>query len=358
MNSPAFLKVHYLDGRQSRLRPARLRWVEGGIHLSGDGFERVLQLSEIIWPENMGQPVRVAQLNDGGQLQSISVAQWEAWLASHSVKKSWIAKAQVSRKWAAAAVLGIALFAFGFWRWGMDWAAEQALYLTPTSIDASVGASTLAVMDGTLLQPSTLTAEQKAEVMRRFDAVVAAVQQIQQRPDTSYPLNRPHYVLHFRSSVIGPNAFAIPGGGVIMTDEMVILLQDAPDAIAGVLGHEIGHVIHRHGMLLAYKSGAVALISDFLLGDVSSMLATLPALLSQASYSRDAERQADQVAADVLTQMGRSPLAMVTLFEKLQVFFNQRSGHSDTAPDKLGISFSSHPSDADRIDFFKKRASQ
>jgi Zn-dependent protease with chaperone function len=104
------------------------------------------------------------------------------------------------------------------------------------------------------------------------------------------------------------------------------------------------------------------------LGDFSTLLAAVPALLGQAHYSREAEREADAHAVKVLKDAGLSPLHMVTLFEALE---QERQKKANKAQDKhegkaaaedensaswLGIAFASHPSDADRIAYFRAAA--
>ena len=120
-------------------------------------------------------------------------------------------------------------------------------------------------------------------------------------------------------------------------------------------------------------SGLAALV----LGDFSSVLAGAPVILGHASYSRDAEREADQDAVSTLKAAGISPAVMIVMFEKLDAYRRTRGAEKDkdssTAkpalkPDAkaegsegdegswLGIAFASHPSDADRIRFFSEAA--
>jgi Zn-dependent protease with chaperone function len=350
------LAIHFLDGQSTQLRPAWLHLENGSLRVSGEGFEKDYDLAQIAWPENMGQTVLTAHLPDGAAFQSISVAEWEAWLQSNGIRAGWVAKAQISKRWTIAAVLGFVLVVLGIWRWGIDWAADAAVILTPESVDVAVGASTLSYLDKSLLSPSKITQAERDKVQALFQEVAGAAQRKHVEGQAQTTPAQPAYTLHFRSMRFGPNAFALPGGTVVMTDEMVTLLDGAPDAMLGVLGHELGHVLHRHGMKMVYKSAAIALLSDFVLGDFSTVLATLPALLVQADYSRGAERQADQVAADLLTATGRSPAAMVVLFDRLSTHFREANGDDTERENPLGIAFSSHPSDKERIDFFKKMA--
>jgi predicted Zn-dependent protease len=160
----------------------------------------------------------------------------------------------------------------------------------------------------------------------------------------------PAYRLHFRAGpkALGPNAFALPGGDIVLTDALVELAADEPDIITGVLAHELGHVRHRHGMRLALQAGMVAGVSGLLVGDFSALLAGLPAWLAQADYSREFEREADLHARQMLQAAGISPRVMVRFFERLTAYQQQRG--QDKSP--LPMAFASHPAHAERIAFF------
>jgi len=76
------------------------------------------------------------------------------------------------------------------------------------------------------------------------------------------------------------------------------------DILVGVLGHELGHLRHRHGMRMLVQAGTLGAATGALYGDFSSLFAQIPVLLGQASYSRDAEHEAD-VDAVRLRMKGR-----------------------------------------------------
>lgn len=111
------------------------------------------------------------------------------------------------------------------------------------------------------------------------------------------------------SSVV--NAFALPGGKVYLFDG---LLQKArnPDEIAGVLAHELGHVAHRDSLRKVIQTGGTSFLIGLLLGDVTGGGAVILAARSiiDASYSRDAENDADAFATTVMHKLGRSPRPM------------------------------------------------
>ena len=115
------------------------------------------------------------------------------------------------------------------------------------------------------------------------------------------------------------NAMAAPGGYVIIFRG---LLQDtaSPEEFAGVLAHEIQHVLLRHTMHLIVRHVSMAFIIAALSGDASGMISyALQAAqtLQTLSYSRSAEVQADEQGFQLLQQAGINPAGMLTFFAKL-----------------------------------------
>ena len=104
------------------------------------------------------------------------------------------------------------------------------------------------------------------------------------------------YVLEFRKSpAVGPNAFALPGGTVVLLDELVAAARH-DDEIVAVLAHEIGHLHGRHTLRHVLQTSVAGVLVAAVVGDVlslSSYAAALPAFLLDARYSRAFEREAD-----------------------------------------------------------------
>jgi Zn-dependent protease with chaperone function len=345
---PASLEVLYFDGQSARARPALMRWGAQAVELrdAQDPHARIAAIphADIEWPERTHHGLPVAHLRAGGSLQAGDAQAWHRWLRRHRPRgESWVVRAQQSwRAVLASAVLVVAGLA-GLWQWGLPWGAQAALAWIPPTADASVGEFSLQAIDKEWMKPSTLP-EAKQEALRRaFQGVVA------RQPAGQAPA----YRLLFRQSRIGPNAFALPGGSIILTDELVELLGDDEATLMGVLAHELGHVKHRHGMRLLVQAAAVGVVASVVWGDISSIAAGVPVLLGQAGYSRAAEWEADQNAARMLRHAGLSPAAMLTLFERLA---EHRRDKGLGAFGGLGIAISSHPADEERIRFFREAA--
>jgi Zn-dependent protease with chaperone function len=146
-----------------------------------------------------------------------------------------------------------------------------------------------------------------------------------------------------QSSVLStpiPNAFALPGGKVILFDGLLAKAQN-PDEIAGVLAHELGHLKHRDNMRGLIYNGGTSFLIGLLFGDItgSSALIFASRTLVTASHTREAEENADTFAINVMQQLGRSPKPMGELLFRV----TGKEGGS-------GLSIlSSHPLTQDRL---------
>ena len=143
------------------------------------------------------------------------------------------------------------------------------------------------------------------------------------------------------------NAFALPGGFVYI-NRGAIEAADSENQIAGVMAHEIGHVVMRHGtnqVSKAYLAQAPLSILGGVLGSnsIGGVLAQLGLGLGLNSlflkYSRDAENQADLMGTQILHDSGYDPRGMVEFFEKIQAESKGRAVQF----------FSDHPNPENRI---------
>ncbi len=161
------------------------------------------------------------------------------------------------------------------------------------------------------------------------------------------------------------NAFALPGGYVYVTRGIMAFMDSEAD-LAGVIGHEIGHVTARHGSQRATRqqTAGLSVLAATLLG-VALEGAGVPGagrVLGQvsqgvaagyiASYSRDQELQADQLGADYLSRSHYDPRNMVDVIKVLK---NQERFADDTAraegrtPPPHNNWLASHPSNDQRL---------
>lgn len=347
-HSRALHGVDYFDGRSAEAHPVAIRLVDRQLEIHGAGIRRSVAVSSVQWPERTRHGARVAHLAEGGSLHCADSAAWDRWTESSGRKESLVVTMQQSWRWALGSGVALSALLFVLWVWGIPWAARAVVVAIPASVDAALGATALEALDEQLMRPSTLPAAGQARIGRAFEKALGTL------PAATVPQHR----LVFRNSKVGPNAFALPGGTMVLTDQLVELVDGDEAVLTGVLAHELGHLRRRHGMQMLVQATAIGAVSSLVFGDFSTLFAGLPVLLSQASYSRDAEREADAEAVRVLRSAGLSPSAMVTFFEKIAEWRRtDKSADGGPAP-ALGIAIASHPADAERIRYFREAAAR
>jgi len=232
------------------------------------------------------------------------------------------------------------------YRWGLPWAVDRAVDALPRSTEAQLSSHLLQSLDRDLLKPSQLSTGQQQVWRQRWLDVLARARA------HGGPAVPERFEIHFRNGgeTLGPNAFALPGGDIVVTDELLKLLDDQPDAVLTVLGHELGHVQHRHGLRMLLRAGAIGIVASVIVGDFSTLLAAAPAALATNAYSRDNEREADLYGRTLARAGGVDASRMAVFFERLAEKHAATVGNSP-----LAIAFSSHPADEERIAFFRER---
>lgn len=347
------LEVDYFDGRSARPQRARVRCDDdAALHIAFAGGERRVALADVQWPERQRHGPRIAHLAPragGGALHGDDAPAWDAFVRTlpraARAGDGWVVRAQQSWRGTLVAVALLVAVGVAGYRWGVPLAARGVLAATPLEADAAVGQLALQSVEGRWLKPTQASPERRALLAAAFARMVEAGY-----PD---PATRPAYELRFHGSRIGPNAFALPGGTIVVTDELLALMDGRDEAVLGVLAHELGHVRARHGMRLLVQVSLIGAATSVALGDFSTVLAGVPALLGQLAYSRDAEREADAESVRLLEAAGLRPAVMVEFFERVRDWRDGPEGRRLGADVDLGIAFSSHPADAERIAYFR-----
>jgi beta-barrel assembly-enhancing protease len=114
------------------------------------------------------------------------------------------------------------------------------------------------------------------------------------------------------------NAFAVPGGQLVLTKGLVQTASSA-DEVAGVLAHELGHAIELHPETGLLRAIALGMAGDLVFAG-SSTTGNIGVLLTQLRYTRAAEREADAHAVRILKNAGISPKGFGDFFERIDPF--------------------------------------
>jgi predicted Zn-dependent protease len=150
------------------------------------------------------------------------------------------------------------------------------------------------------------------------------------------------------------NAFAVPGGHVYVHTGLIANADNASE-LAGVLGHEISHVLARHSTEQISRQYGLQMLAGLVLGQNPGQLAQIAASIAAggalARFSREAEREADEIGIQAMHRAGYNPAGMATMFEEL---LEQRQG----SPGRVEQFFSTHPLTEERIRDSRNRAQQ
>ncbi len=141
------------------------------------------------------------------------------------------------------------------------------------------------------------------------------------------------------------NAFAIPGGYLYVNRGLITTAANESE-LAGVMGHEIGHIVGRHSAKQITRQYGLSVLSGVLLGSDPSAVAQITSGLvgngALLKYGRDAELEADSYGIVETYRAGIDPSGMATFFEKLL-------GLHESQPSGLETLFSTHPPTTERI---------
>ena len=148
------------------------------------------------------------------------------------------------------------------------------------------------------------------------------------------------------------NAFAAPGEQIVVTRELITAAK-SPDELAAVLAHEMGHGIRLHPETSIVRGIGLAAAAELLFGGTSGSLANFGIALTQLSYSRDAEREADQQGLRILKAAGISPKGMTDFFDRMSKLENPKKSEFDF--DDTPEFFSTHPPTRERIQRVKNQ---
>lgn len=260
------------------------------------------------------------------------------------------------------------ILAIAFYRLMIPLIISVGLFMTPEGLPHRIDKASLASLDRIWMHPTEVAPTRQDELTQIFNAMLEA------RPEER-ARRKPEYNLQFRKMRPAlPNAFALPGGTVVLTDSLVRDFGD-DDLLAGIMAHEIAHVEYEHSLRQIYRVMGMAVLINMIAGDAGPMLEDIlfegSALIS-LSFSRKHEIQADSYSVPMMEATGRRPDAIIDFFEALErgemklpdpaVDAEIAKSNTEKANDdktKAAQSwFSSHPLHQDRIDNIKRLTQQ
>ncbi len=300
------------------------------IFTDGETSEQYL-VSDITVSPRIGSAPRFINLPNGSQFECDDHAALDL-LPQESPTEDAVAWLEIKWPVALASVIVVFCLLVTGYFFGLPAAAKPIAEHIPLESEQSLGKYVIDWLDdNNFFKHSNLEYEIQDELTAGFE-----------RLNSNLPFQK-YYTLEFRSGSMGPNAFALPGGIIILTDEMVNISKSNEEIFA-VLAHEIGHTEKRHAMRSMLQGSIVAIAVASVTGDATSLNAGvtgLPMLLARTRYSREFETEADDFCFKLLKQNGYSPNAFASLMERVA----KKNGEKKNSFAYI----STHPSTYERI---------
>ena len=295
------LAGEYFDGRSARAQHGVLQIADDGSLQLADAALTAKNICELNIPDRLGNTPISLRFPDGACFVSRDNDTVDALRSQFfpAQQQRWLIR--LERSWPIAAAMVLVLMLVGWWGFerGLPALANRIAQALPTDALAQIGDETLLALDHTLFAPSELLPHEQERLERVFADVAAAAEA---RGDLPMPVQ----LLTRRGEGVGANAFALPSGVVVVTDELMALAE-TDDELAGVLAHELGHLVQRHSIRQTLQGAGIAMVLFTLTGDIgtaSTVLAGLPTALANARYSREFEFEADRYSSELLTELG------------------------------------------------------
>lgn len=316
------------DGETLAGRPVSLTVTAGRIHSIGESGPVDALLTDLHASDRLGELPRFLYFPGGLTVVTMDNLAVDSLLAERRAGRLVALIHFLEGRYhaaAAATVLLVASVALAI-GWALPVLAQKAAMSVPVAIEEKAGQVALATIDQ-WLAPSQLSRTERERIQAQTGRLAAAAN-----------IARPPTVIFRSMGGQFPNAFALPGGLVIVSDELVRLATE--EELAAVLAHEIGHLQHRHGMQSVLRNSTALLVVSTVTGDLSTLTtfaSTIPFLLLQRGYSRELEAEADAYALDLLRRADIDPRHFRSILHKLEKSrpqqgndFTYLSTHPDT----------------------------
>jgi Zn-dependent protease with chaperone function len=333
-------EADYYDGISPRAKRVLVSIQDGHFLFTVANAELQYLISTCKVQAKLGSGKRLIDLPDDSRLET-DFKDLERCLPAKPENTFWqfVHYAETHRSAIALALAGILMASLLLLQYGVPAMAKYAAMATPANMEKDLGKQTLDALDNEKLGYFKATG---VPIAKQSDIKSALATMCAKTG------NCPAYQLNFRKSpAIGANAFALPGGYLVITDELIALAKNNDEIIA-VLAHELGHVKNRHALRQTLQGTVSGLIIIAITGDVSSLASGLPALMLNMSYTREFETEADNYSLQSLKTACIPTKSFATLLLRLET-----SHGGASVPEMI----SSHPDTKVRIIPFLKEHS-
>ncbi|WP_423910036.1 M48 family metallopeptidase [Candidatus Spongiihabitans sp.] len=260
----------------------------------------------------------------------------------HEIESKW--------RWIVSSLVTVILISFAGVNWGLPWSSQALARTVPDGVVKKVSSHTMSVLDKLFFESSQISADRQGDLETHFYALTQSLKKNQAA----------EFKLHFRKLGVA-NAFALPSGDIIISDELLAIIENQ-NQVDAVLLHEVGHVVNNHGLQQIIRSSIVSFVVAMIAGEPSGlgeMFVALPTFMLHSHYSREHEVEADLFALQAMVEKGIDPVHFAEVLKKIdpnlpkmeQEYSDQDEKLKQASPEDESVLdyFSSHPATSDRI---------
>lgn len=296
------MPARFHDGREARAHPADVA-VEGRlVHIAADGREHRWPLNAIAIDRHGGE-ARLSWKGDRDARLILPEVEWIALAGAADVAVMRRGRRREIALVGGLAAAGAAVAGFVFF--GMPVLSGPLARATPAEYERRMGENFDAQIGAVF---PTCGGESGQRVLRELG------DQIGGYADTTFIIE----VRAVQAPMI--NAFALPGGPILITDDLIRDLE-SPDELAAVVAHEVAHIEQRHVMQAVWRLLGMGMVLDAVVGGGSGagqQAVLLAGQITDLNYSRVAEVEADARGMELLHARGMSSRGMASFFARLE----------------------------------------
>lgn len=331
---------YYYDGRTASRYPVIITLTRDGIQIRRE------EHTSLWWPFDQvrqtqgftaGEHVR---LERGGEFAEAIVVTDEGFLAAirhiaPHVRARFQAPPRRSMRLVIAliALAGVIVLGTTIYLWGIPAVADAAASRVPVAWEERLGQD----MVDAFIRPRQRC--RNSELLKALDRIASTL--------TAAAPGSPYTFRIVVADLAVVNALAAPGGHLVIFRGL-LEETNAPEELAGVLAHEMQHVLHRHGTRAIFRDMSLGLLLSVVTGGGNVSTLEVARALGGLRYRRSDEEAADREGMKMIQAARIDPNGMVAMYELLQ----RETGRVEPPP-----YLSSHPRTADRLEQLKRQAS-
>ncbi len=369
------IKGSYFNGETSAKKDVSLYYKEDGLV----GFNELdideISFNDINISSRIGNTPRYLNFPDGAQFETLDNASIDEMVEklANDPLHGLAHKLESAKSFVLFTVATVIIFGWLFIQYGIPAFSKQIAELLPDEASQYMGQGVLDAMDKGFFSESKLTEKRQKELTALFNGLLKNIE------------GSKNYQLKFRlGGKIRANAFALPDGTIVFTDELINLAEHDSE-IVSIMLHEIGHLKRHHSLRATIQQFSLAMFVMVITGDVStssSIITAIPVMLVESGFSQDMETEADSYSLEYMLKHKINPNNFATMMEKLEASYmpeytvcmeaingsvNQKvkaikcindavklSKDENNEDDKSTMDyFSTHPSSKERMDRFR-----